>query len=253
MSWQVSIQVFIFIATLKHMKTFYMNPILFHLYCGLNFWNPKPGEVVCIFFCPMQQQVLGYRWLDLEIHDFPQSRVEITLCVCVCVFVLLDIGALGYAFFQVLRFSSVSVISPTLHIHSTPHHLYIILAHMDIKSGTVSCKIEFILNVCEYLEKFINSLFRCYEITAVLSSDIPSWQPVTGRIAAFRLEFLSEQIFLRMWHMLHWHSCVQSGWDWETLSFLWFELGRTRISFISVLYQHFSLLVFKISGWSILK
>jgi len=37
-------------------------------------------------------------------------------------------------------------------------------------------------------------------------------------------------------------------------SLLGFEFGwtSTRISFISVLYQHFSLQVFKISGWSIL-
>ena len=33
---------------------------------------------------------------------------------------------------------------------------------------------------------------------------------------------------------------------------LGFEFGRTCISFISVLYQHFSLLVFKIGWWSIL-
>jgi hypothetical protein len=67
---------------------------------------------------------------------------------------------------------------------------------MDIESETVSCKIEFILEVYEYCVKFVNALFRCYERMGVLSSDIPARLSVTGRIAAFSLVFLSEQISL---------------------------------------------------------
>jgi hypothetical protein len=69
---------------------------------------------------------------------------------------------------------------------------------MDIESEIVSCKIEFILKVYEYCEIFVNALFRCYERTEVLTSDILTRLSVTDTIAAFRLVLLSEQISMFM-------------------------------------------------------